>query len=197
MYQNTCSFVQCRQLGSLALLTALERSLNILLNGHSSRQLRPILETRERLLQTAFQLFHEQGYHATGVATILREAGVNAGSMYHFFSSKDDLLLKVLEFALDYLEPMVMGPAEAAARRSDRASVRAAESVSRVDRSEPVPHGLSDRQSSPRGQRRQPESARADPPQLRELGRPRRGLAARRGDEFPPAPIYASSRASS
>jgi AcrR family transcriptional regulator len=73
------------------------------------------LETRERLLKTAFQLFHEQGYHATGVATILREAGVNAGSMYHFFSSKDDLLLKVLEFALDYLEPMVMGPAEAAA----------------------------------------------------------------------------------
>jgi AcrR family transcriptional regulator len=71
--------------------------------------------TRERLLQTAFQLFHEQGYHATGVATILREAGVNAGSMYHYFSSKDDLLLKVLEFALDYLEPMVMGPAESAA----------------------------------------------------------------------------------
>jgi AcrR family transcriptional regulator len=73
------------------------------------------VETRERLLKTAFQLFHEQGYHATGVATILREAGVNAGSLYHFFSSKDDLLLKVLEFALDYLEPMVMGPAEAAA----------------------------------------------------------------------------------
>ncbi len=74
----------------------------------------PVAETRERLLRTAFQLFHEQGYHATGVATILREAGVNAGSMYHFFSSKDDLLLKVLEFALDYLEPMVMAPAEAA-----------------------------------------------------------------------------------
>jgi AcrR family transcriptional regulator len=73
-----------------------------------------VVATRERLLQTAFQLFHEQGYHATGVATILREAGVNAGSMYHFFSSKDDLLLKVLEFALDYLEPMVMRPAEAA-----------------------------------------------------------------------------------
>ncbi len=72
-------------------------------------------DTRQRLLQTAFQLFHEQGFHATGVATILREAGVNPGSMYHFFSSKDDLLLKVLEFALEYLEPMVMGPAEASA----------------------------------------------------------------------------------
>lgn len=71
--------------------------------------------TQERILKTAFQLFHEQGFHATGVATILREAGVNPGSMYHFFASKDELLLKVLEFALDYLEPMVMAPVEAAA----------------------------------------------------------------------------------
>ena len=39
--------------------------------------------TRERILRTAFQLFHEQGYHATGVATILREAGLNPGSLYH------------------------------------------------------------------------------------------------------------------
>ena len=74
----------------------------------------PPPDTRARLLETAFQLFHEQGFHATGVATILREAGVNPGSMYHFFSSKDELLLKVLEFALDYLEPMVMGPVETA-----------------------------------------------------------------------------------
>ena len=38
-------------------------------------------DTRQRLLETAFQLFHEQGYHATGVATILREAGVNASPL--------------------------------------------------------------------------------------------------------------------
>jgi TetR/AcrR family transcriptional regulator, transcriptional repressor for nem operon len=71
-------------------------------------------DTRDRLLQTAFQLFHEQGFNATGVATILREAGVNPGSMYHFFESKDELLLHVLEFALVYLSPAVMDPAEAA-----------------------------------------------------------------------------------
>jgi TetR/AcrR family transcriptional repressor of nem operon len=71
--------------------------------------------TRERLLQIAFQLFHEQGYHATGVATILREAGVNPGSMYHFFRSKDELLLAVLEYALDYLGVAVMEPVESAA----------------------------------------------------------------------------------
>jgi len=71
-------------------------------------------ETRDRILRTAFQLFHEQGFNATGVATIVREAGVNPGSLYHFFESKDDLLLGVLEFALDYLGPAVMDPVEAA-----------------------------------------------------------------------------------
>ena len=72
----------------------------------------PGRDTRERILRTAFQLFHEQGYHATGVATLLREAGVNAGSLYHFFPSKEALLVGVLEFALVLLRPAVMDPAE-------------------------------------------------------------------------------------
>jgi TetR/AcrR family transcriptional repressor of nem operon len=80
-----------------------------------SAQLAPAgAETRDRILRAAFQLFHEQGFNATGVATIVREAGVNPGSLYHFFESKDDLLLGVLEFALDYLGPAVMDPVEAA-----------------------------------------------------------------------------------
>jgi TetR/AcrR family transcriptional regulator, transcriptional repressor for nem operon len=71
-----------------------------------------VADTRERIVRTAFQLFHEQGYHATGVATIVHEAGVNPGSLYHFFESKDALLLGVLTFALDYLGPAVMDPVE-------------------------------------------------------------------------------------
>jgi AcrR family transcriptional regulator len=69
--------------------------------------------TRERLLETAFRLFHEQGYHATGVADILREAGINPGSLYHYFPGKDELLLGVLRFALGYLRPAVIDPVEA------------------------------------------------------------------------------------
>jgi len=69
--------------------------------------------TRERILRTAFQLFHEQGYHATGIATILREAGVHQGSMYHAFPSKDALLLGVLEHALGMLRTDVLAPVEA------------------------------------------------------------------------------------
>src|SRR3954464_3249168 len=68
--------------------------------------------TRERILRAAFQLFHEQGYHATGVATILREAGVNPGSMYHAFPSKEAVLTGVLEFALVLCRPAVIAPVE-------------------------------------------------------------------------------------
>jgi AcrR family transcriptional regulator len=138
-----------------------------------------VFVTRERLLRTAFQLFHEQGYHATGVATILREAGVNAGSLYHFFSSKDDLLLKVLEFALDYLEPMVMGPAEAA-------TVDPLERVFALLNLYRERAGANQcRMGCPIGNLALEVSdgnpqARADSPQLRELGRPRRGLVEQR-----------------
>lgn len=71
-------------------------------------------ETRDRILEAAMRLIYEQGFNATGVATILREAGVNSGSMYHFFESKEALLKEVLEMYVDMLEPMVMRPAEEA-----------------------------------------------------------------------------------
>lgn len=71
--------------------------------------------TRDRILETARRLFHEQGYHATGISTILREAGVNSGSLYHFFASKDELLVGVLDYYTRLLHPVVMGPVEAAA----------------------------------------------------------------------------------
>lgn len=70
--------------------------------------------TRDLLLETAARLFHEQGYAATGVATILRESGVNSGSLYYHFASKEALLRGVLERYLELLQPVVLGPVEAA-----------------------------------------------------------------------------------
>ncbi len=71
-------------------------------------------DTRSRILEVASRLFHEQGYHATGIATILREAGVNSGSLYHFFASKEALLVGVLERYIDGLQEIVLAPAERA-----------------------------------------------------------------------------------
>ncbi|MFG0306808.1 MAG: TetR/AcrR family transcriptional regulator [Phycisphaerales bacterium JB040] len=78
-------------------------------------------DTRERILQTASRLFMEQGFAATGIATICREAGIQPGSLYHFFGSKDALLIGVLQWYEDHLRPIVIDPvAEATADPIER-----------------------------------------------------------------------------
>jgi AcrR family transcriptional regulator len=67
--------------------------------------------TRDRLVFTALKLFSEKGYGSTSVADILRDAGANSGSLYHFFPTKQDLLLAVLEAYRDGIEPMLLAPA--------------------------------------------------------------------------------------
>jgi TetR/AcrR family transcriptional repressor of nem operon len=68
--------------------------------------------TRDNLIDAALRLFYEQGYSNTGVATILREAGVNSGSLYHFFPGKEALLTAVLQKYRDLLHPIVLRPQE-------------------------------------------------------------------------------------
>jgi TetR/AcrR family transcriptional regulator, transcriptional repressor for nem operon len=66
--------------------------------------------TRERLVEAARTLFWKQGYAATGIAQILKEAEVNSGSLYYFFPTKEDLLLAVLEWYRENLWPVVVQP---------------------------------------------------------------------------------------
>src|SRR3954471_6917959 len=69
-------------------------------------------DTRDTLVDAAARLFHEQGFAATGVATILREADANSGSLYHFFPTKEALLVGVLERYIVMLRPVVVDPIE-------------------------------------------------------------------------------------
>jgi AcrR family transcriptional regulator len=48
---------------------------------------------RERILATAARRFHESGIRATGVDSIIEEAGVAKASFYRHFPSKDDLVV--------------------------------------------------------------------------------------------------------
>ena len=66
--------------------------------------------TRERLLHAAMELFTTQGYDATSLAEVLQRAGVNSGSLYYFFKTKEDLLLAGLDFFKTLLYPIVMEP---------------------------------------------------------------------------------------
>lgn len=51
---------------------------------------------RQHLIDTAFQLFNEHGYHATGIDRILAESGVSKATLYKHFKSKEELILAVL-----------------------------------------------------------------------------------------------------
>ncbi len=69
------------------------------------------MDTRDRLVFAALQLFWEKGYGATSIAEVLKAAGVNSGSLYHFFPGKQDLLLAVLDQYRQGIGPMLLAPA--------------------------------------------------------------------------------------
>jgi len=50
------------------------------------------VDKREAILQVMLRLITEQGIHATPMAQVAREAGVAAGTIYHYFSSKEQLV---------------------------------------------------------------------------------------------------------
>ncbi|HKJ55051.1 MAG TPA: TetR/AcrR family transcriptional regulator [Nitriliruptoraceae bacterium] len=54
-------------------------------------------ETRGRLVATAGDLMQASSFAQVGVGDVCRAAGVNKGSLYHFFDSKEDLAAAVLD----------------------------------------------------------------------------------------------------
>ena len=53
---------------------------------------------RLQIIQAAFKLFTENGFYATGVDLIMRQANVSKRTMYIYFPTKNDLIVAVLEF---------------------------------------------------------------------------------------------------
>jgi len=52
---------------------------------------------RERLVESARRLIHEQGIHATTLAEVAERADVPAGNVYYYFKTKDELVAAVLD----------------------------------------------------------------------------------------------------
>ncbi len=56
----------------------------------------PSTPKRDLLLDTANRLFYRDGFHAVGIDLILAEAGLAKMTLYHHFSSKEELIIATL-----------------------------------------------------------------------------------------------------
>lgn len=54
------------------------------------------IETRNRIINAAMQLFSEKGFYATNSKEIAAAAGVSIGSFYSYFEEKEPLFLEIL-----------------------------------------------------------------------------------------------------
>jgi len=62
---------------------------------------RDVRSARDRILDTASELFYRDGYQAVGIDTIIARSGVAKMTLYRHFPSKDDLIAAYLERAND------------------------------------------------------------------------------------------------
>ena len=54
-------------------------------------------ETRANIIRIGTDLISRQGYNATGIDAVLKEAGVPKGSFYYYFRSKEEFGLAVID----------------------------------------------------------------------------------------------------
>ncbi|HKJ78009.1 MAG TPA: TetR/AcrR family transcriptional regulator [Prolixibacteraceae bacterium] len=68
------------------------------MSPRSSKQFDDIRKQKKKLImETALELFAEQGFHATSVSQIAQKAGISKGLTYNYFESKDDILHEIIE----------------------------------------------------------------------------------------------------
>ncbi|MGZ9114760.1 MAG: TetR/AcrR family transcriptional regulator [Brevundimonas sp.] len=68
-------------------------------------------DVRTRIVMAAMDLFWTKGFNSTSIADILSRTQLNAGSLYHVFPGKQDVLIAVLEAYRDGLYDNLVDPA--------------------------------------------------------------------------------------
>lgn len=51
------------------------------------------MDKQEQILQAALKLFVENGFHGTPTSRIAQEAGVSNGTLFHYYKTKDELVV--------------------------------------------------------------------------------------------------------
>ncbi len=59
--------------------------------------------TRERILEAAEAVFSEKGFHETAIDEIVKASGTSKGSVYFYFSTKEEIFFALVDRILDRL----------------------------------------------------------------------------------------------
>jgi AcrR family transcriptional regulator len=78
------------------------------------------LNSRERLVETAIDIFAEKGYAGTSVREIVDRAGVSKPVLYYYFKSKEGLFLAILDMAENLQKQLLAEVLESQGRVLDR-----------------------------------------------------------------------------
>ncbi len=65
-------------------------------------------DTRQRIITAAQELIYSRSYNEVGVQEICDHASVKKGSFYHFFPSKRDLALAVLDQSQAFMQETII-----------------------------------------------------------------------------------------
>ncbi|MCB1306056.1 MAG: TetR/AcrR family transcriptional regulator [Leptospiraceae bacterium] len=77
--------------------------------GKKSRTQLRAEETRQTILNSAFRLFADEGYHKTSIRKIARDAEVSEALLYHYFENKQDLVQSVIVDRMHYFKQQMAG----------------------------------------------------------------------------------------
>jgi len=68
---------------------------------------------RVDICRTAAQIFRDRGFAATSVSDVARALGMTKAGLYHYFDSKEALLLEIMTYGLERVRDEVVLPARA------------------------------------------------------------------------------------
>ncbi|QNF35699.1 TetR/AcrR family transcriptional regulator [Adhaeribacter swui] len=55
----------------------------------------PITEKKKAIFNTTLSLIRDHGFHGTTMSLLIKNSGVAAGTIYHYFDSKDSLIIEL------------------------------------------------------------------------------------------------------
>jgi AcrR family transcriptional regulator len=58
-------------------------------------------QKKQLILDTALELFAENGFHSTSMSQVAKKAGVSKGLAYNYFESKQDILDEIIKTGID------------------------------------------------------------------------------------------------